>query len=400
VFLLRIDDCGNVLWANTYGAANSDEIGWNVDEAISGSPNFHTSRGDFIVAGSTTLNAAPGTRDGYIIRTDCNGNLIWDNTYASPFGRDDYFYGVTETRQGVPPGQPGSNPPAGSNTFDIVACGGSNGFCCGGGSYDAWVVRVDGNTGAIGFAPQNSSLYVGSRDEDLRSVEELQVAPYNANLAFTGTTSSNSPNREVYVLQTLADPCGFVADRAFGDLGGNADEGYWIREVPIDLCADAPAGTLVLTGYLNPIPGAGFGAADAFVHLCSPGTLAGITTTIYGGDRDDWGWSVAPVIQNVPCYTSGYIVSGFTQSPSLIGPDPQQLYLIKTDCGLASGCNSQNYTPVEWQPNLQRCCQLPNLRPIGLQCSPSASSLRQCWQHLLCYLFDGVIFCPAPCQTC
>jgi hypothetical protein len=71
VYLLRLDDTGNILWAKTYGGPGH-ESGYYVSE---------TSDSGFICAGYTNGFGA-GMQDGYVIKTNSNGDTVWTKTYG------------------------------------------------------------------------------------------------------------------------------------------------------------------------------------------------------------------------------------------------------------------------------------------------------------------------------
>ncbi len=77
-YLIKVDDKGNELWSKTYGGHKTDRI-FSVQESDDGT---------FIASGITysysSVNA--NDRDGYLIKTDANGNELWHKT----FGGDAY----------------------------------------------------------------------------------------------------------------------------------------------------------------------------------------------------------------------------------------------------------------------------------------------------------------------
>ncbi len=71
VYLIRINSNGDTLWTRTYGGIEKDE-GWSVQE---------TSDGGFIIAGYTGPHL---DEDVYLIRTEPNGDTLWTKTYGGP----------------------------------------------------------------------------------------------------------------------------------------------------------------------------------------------------------------------------------------------------------------------------------------------------------------------------
>ena len=87
VYLLKTDLSGNLLWQKTLGGKLNDR-GYSVQQATDGG---------FIIAGYT---ASFGTEanDIYFIKTDPNGNLLWQKTFGRGF--NDYGYSVRQTSDG------------------------------------------------------------------------------------------------------------------------------------------------------------------------------------------------------------------------------------------------------------------------------------------------------------
>ena len=110
IFLVKTDSQGNTLWSKTFGG-DSYDVGHCVKQ---------TSDGGYIITGYTYSSGA-GSSDMWLIKTDVNGNLEWDNTF-----------GDTEPEHGYSVVQSGD---------EYIVTGYTKSY--GEGDYDVWLVKTD-----------------------------------------------------------------------------------------------------------------------------------------------------------------------------------------------------------------------------------------------------------------
>jgi hypothetical protein len=165
VLLVKTDGEGNMLWNRTYGGPNSD-YGESVQQ---------TEDGGYIVAGYTgwleelpydkddPFYMIPANRphefhfDAYVVKTDGDGNLLWNRTYSSE--GDDYGRSVEQTSDG-----------------GYVIAGYTRAFGISGGdsdSYDVWLFKTDEN-GDVEW----SRTYGGAQNDRGQSVLQTSDGGY------------------------------------------------------------------------------------------------------------------------------------------------------------------------------------------------------------------------------
>ncbi len=379
-FLLRINAAGTVVkWLQTYGTAQGQEDAYDLVEATTGNNAFSTAPGDIVFSGLARNNA--GSADGYIVRVKGGtGAQIWGMTYGG--NANDEFRGVDEATVNLAAGATG----------DILAAGMSASF---GGANQVMLVRVNGNNGLIGAAPQGSLIYGSNNFLDRAfAVQELTVGGNAGNIIVAGTTrgvpaGSASTNLEILLLKTGPSPCNVLLDQMYGDNGARQDFAMDVREI-VSAGAGLNTGNIVVTGTSNiPVTVSGFGLNDVFLMEVNPFTLvpAGLGFMIYGGAASDGGESVAETPANATGTSGGFIVCGFERSNLAMAGDPQDVYLIKTNALGSSGCNELRITPDNRPPAFPRTCPGVVRTALGANCPMQTAPVAVSWPTQLCFAF-------------
>jgi len=147
--LIKTDSSGNMEWTQTYGGT-----GW--DQAYS---LVETSDGGYVLAGRT-ISFGAGSYDAWLLKTDSNGNMQWNQTYGAS-GWDE-AQSLVETSDG-----------------GFALAGRTKSF--GAGDYDFWLVKTD-ETGSMLW----SQTYGGPNIDQALAVIQTSEGGY----ALAGKTKS------------------------------------------------------------------------------------------------------------------------------------------------------------------------------------------------------------------
>ncbi len=215
-WLVKTDAYGNMMWNQTYG-------GPNIDQALA---MVQTNDGGYALAGYTE-SFGSGSSDCWLIRTDANGNMIWNKTYGREEGES--ASSLVETLDG---GYAiGGSQTSGVDGFDFLLIktdssgnmewnqtfGGigwdqayslvvtsDGGFALAGrtksfgaGSYDAWLVKTDSNGNM-----QWNQTYGGSGWDESQSL----VVTSDGGFALAGRTKSfGAGDYDFWLVKTDSD---------------------------------------------------------------------------------------------------------------------------------------------------------------------------------------------------
>jgi hypothetical protein len=258
VWLVKTDEDGNKVWDRTFGKTTS-EHGWSVQQ---------TSDGGYVIAGYTYPHATRGW-DALLIKTDLDGNEVWEKTYGGE--EDDYGYSVRQTSDG-----------------GYVVTGSTVG--------GNWLIKTDANGNMVW-----DRTFGGS---GAYSVQQTSDSGY----VMVGETWSNSAGgSDVWLVKT--DAAGSKEwDRTFG--GADMDVGRSVQQTS--------DGGYIIAGWTN-----SYGAGDYDFWLVKVDPVGNKTwDRTFGGASWDQAWSVHQTSDG------GYIVTGVTDSR---GASYADVWLIRTD---------------------------------------------------------------------
>ena len=215
-YLVKLNARGFTQWERTYGGDGADEAA-GVKQ---------TSDGGYIIVG-TTDSFGPGRDSVYLIKTDAQGEIEWENTYGGRF--DDRAFAVQETLDGgyVLAGVTGSFV-ASPRMYVVKTDAGGNiewhNHYGGSGDDRAWAIQQTSDGGFImagqttSFGPGGRSMYLvktnasgavewdithgGSGDDLANSVQQTGDGGY----IMAGWTESNgSGGRAAHLVKTRAN---------------------------------------------------------------------------------------------------------------------------------------------------------------------------------------------------
>lgn len=162
ILIAKIDSMGWVRWQKAIGGFNND-----IGKAI-----IQIADSGFVIAGYTN-SYGNGGYDAYLVKTDKNGELIWQKTFG---GIDwDFAYNLIETPDG-----------------GFVLCG--NTYSYGYGKSDGYIIKTDANGNA-----QWQKTFGGNEDDEFKSVKYTT----DNHLILTGVNkSSGDLNGDLWFFKT------------------------------------------------------------------------------------------------------------------------------------------------------------------------------------------------------
>jgi hypothetical protein len=313
-------------WTKTFGGSHDDE-GHSVQQ---------TNDGGYIIVGMTKFSETSG-EDIWLIKTDANGNEIWNKTYEK--GGPYFRYSVLQTNDGgyIISGGPYSS--VGGREFTLIktdangnklwdkALGGSNAWGYSGYGYSVqqtndggyiitgrinsgiigqvWLIKTDANGNKLW-----EKIFGGSEGESWGySVEQTTDGGY---IIAGITDTSLEQGRDVLLMKTDANG-NKLWEKTFG--GSGFDDGYSVQETT--------DGGYIITGKKQIDDYHLMGQSDDDVLLIKTDANGNeLWEKTFGGSHDDEGYSVQETNDG------GYIVAGRTDTWTEQDDD---VLLIKTD---------------------------------------------------------------------
>ena len=275
VWVLKLDEDGNVEWQKTYGGAEDDEA-FSVVEATGGG---------FVVAGQTSSSGA-GKKDVWVLKLDDDGIVEWQKAYGG--SGDDVVYSIQQTLD-----------------EKLIVAGSTDSF--GAGKKDAWILNLDRDGNIVW-----QKTYGAVGDDEVLSIRQTSGKGY---ITAGWTNSYAGIKTEAWVLNLDGDG-NIQWQRTYG--GSGEDKIYSIQET-LD-------GRYIVAGTMDSY---GSGKKDAWIMKLDANTSI-LWQKTFGGGGDDEAFSIRQTLDY------GYVIAGWTNS---FGAGNDDAWTVKLDSnGSISGC--------------------------------------------------------------
>ena len=268
IYLIKTDINGNLIWQKTFGGYGSDYA------------HFIEQSNDscYIIVGSTTSYGSGGS-DIYLIKTDTAGNLIWEKTFGGV--NNEHGWSVQKTSDG-----------------GYIIAGSTNSF--GAGDVDMYLLKTD----EYGNFLWDKTFGDTSRSDYARSVVQTADGGY---IIAGLTISFGTGTYDVYLVKT--DEYGnLLWEKTFG--GSNTHMGFSVKQTKDG-------------GYIIGGNSLSFGSGDYDFYLIKTDSFGNLVWQRNpGGTENDFGRAV------IEDANGDYIIAGFTNS---FGNGEYDIYICKYD---------------------------------------------------------------------
>ena len=266
IYILKIDKDGNEEWSQTHGITYNENVGRTIQQ---------TSDGVFFIVGYTGYTYHI---DGYLVKTDENGNVAW----TLEVGNFNYY----------------DNLQSGCQTADggYIATGWTGSY--GAGSADVWLVKITADGGE-----EWNHTFGGTGLDGGNHVQQTT----DGGFIITGMIELTGGNSDLILLKTDVDG----NEEWMQTYGGtNYEEGSFVQQTT--------DGGFIITGVTM---STGAGEGDIWL-IKTDGSGNMEWNYVFGGTANDLAHSVQQTSDG------GYFIAGEYTNPSTQIPD---MYLIKTD---------------------------------------------------------------------
>lgn len=275
-YLVKIDSSGVVVWQRRYGVVGGQDDCDGADCVI------RNADGSFVVAGGTGMTVLFGRNSKmWLFKTDANGGLLWEKSYEGN-------------------GNSWASSVAGDSDGGYVIAG--HGLSYRDGpmeQHDAYLVKTDANGDQVW-----ERTYGGDGDDYANDVARTA----DGGFIVAGEMEAADDNTDAYLVKT--DASGQVVwERSYGDTGIE-------RAIAVE---ERAGGGYIVAGDTG---SEGVGGSDIWL-FCTDASGVLLWSRTFGGAGDDSCGSLAATPDG------GYLVTG-----TLVEPDgSQKLLMVKTDAG-------------------------------------------------------------------
>ena len=264
VWLIKTDINGNKLWDKTFGGVVYDQ-GYSL---------IQSADGGFAIAGYTTSYGVGG--DVWLIKTDSNGNKLWDKTFGG--AAMDKGNSIIQLKDG-----------------GFVITGSTESY--GAGKSDVWLIKTDSN---------GNKLWDKTFGDTGFDFGNSVIQSSDGGFVIAGLTVS----ADLWLIKTDSNG-NKLWDKTFG--GAYADEAYSILQ--------SGDGGFVITGETNPPTFRGY---DVWL-IKTDNNGNKLWDKTFGGVNDDGGYSV------IQTSDGGFVIAGYTGWIVTSADSTGDLLVIKTD---------------------------------------------------------------------